>query len=46
MEVEADEERAEGGEAGRDDGHGRFDLRPHVTCGNGVCVGVRILRIR
>ena len=38
-EVEAGKERAQGGEAGADDGHGGFDLRPHVTCDYGIWSG-------
>ena len=36
-EVKVREQRAQGGEAGTDNGHSRFNLRPHIASGDSVC---------
>ena len=46
VEVNTGEEGSQGGETGADDGHGRFNLRPHVTCDYGVFADVRVLTTR
>ena len=42
VEVNTREEGSQSGETGTDDGHGRLNLRPHVTCDYGIFTGVRV----
>ena len=44
VKVNTREEWAHSRKAGTDDGHGRFNLRPHVTCDYSVCTDVRVIK--
>lgn len=44
-EIEAGEEGTQGGEAGADDGHCGFDLRPHVASDDGIYLRCQIFLI-